>query len=589
MQKIKRIPYGMSDFEAINSKNEYYVDKTMFIPELEKTKFIFFIRPRRFGKSLLLSTLNSYYDINKGDRFEEFYQNSWILDNPTEERAQYMIMSFNFSLIDNNKDNIQKNFNDYCTDVINDFIETYKKYLPEKIEYIINRKKTAHEKLQTLCIKLKNNPTKVYILIDEYDNFTNSLLAEHGIKEYNKIAKGQGYFKKFFMVLKGMTTGSGAGLARMFITGVSPITMDDVTSGMNIGKNLSINPRLNNLLGFSEKDLSEMLDYYIDAGVFLLDKNESMELLKTWYDNYKFANDAENSMYNTDMILHFMVEADSLDEIPDNLVDDNAKVDYTKLQHFITLDNKVNGNFSIIEKILSDGYITANLKSSFPYEQITDRDNFISLLFYFGLLTLDGTYQGQTKFIIPNKAVESFMNEFITTGYIKACKVNLDMQTLSVAIAKMAYENKWEKCLKMASEMIKDCIAVRDLIDGEQAIQSLFIALFHYGTPFVIKSEREANGGFIDISLAPDLLRFPDMTDGYLIELKYLKKSDTYNDQIKAALIAKAKTQLANYAKDKDIQTQWQLKPKGHINLTKFIVIFQGEEMKHYEEIECKK
>ncbi len=249
MQKIKRIPYGMSDFEAINSKNEYYVDKTMFIPELEKTKFVFFIRPRRFGKSLLLSTLNSYYDINKGDRFEEFYQNTYILENPTEERATYMIMSFNFSTISKDKKKVQKNFNDYCVKVINKFLDKYKKYIPKRTLKLINKDKTAHEKLQTLCIELEDNPHKIYILIDEYDNFTNTLLAEYGIDEYNKIAKAQGYFKEFFMCLKDMTTGSGAGLARMFITGVSPITMDDVTSGMNIGDPKTTDLLLNELLG----------------------------------------------------------------------------------------------------------------------------------------------------------------------------------------------------------------------------------------------------------------------------------------------------------------------------------------------------
>ncbi len=583
MQKIRKIPYGASDFESVQLENDYYVDKTIFIPEIEKTRFVFFIRPRRFGKSLFLSTLNSYYDINKGDRFEEFYHDTYILENPTDKRATYMIMSFNFSTISKDKDKVQKNFNDYCIIRINVFIKKYKKYLPENFAENINEKSTAHEKLQYMDALLENNPTKIYILIDEYDNFTNTLLSEYGIEEYNKIAKEQGYFKEFFMVLKAMTTGSGAGLARMFITGVSPITMDDVTSGMNIGDPKTTDLALNSLLGFTEKDVSEMLDYYISVGDFKQDKQTTMNLLKLWYDNYKFAKNVKESVYNTDMMLYFMNKSSNLERPLDELIDHNAKVDYSKLQHFITINNKVNGNFNIIEDILANGKIVANLKTSFPYEQITDRDNFISLLYYFGLITIDGNYRGQTQFIIPNKAVESFMNDFITSGYIKACKVNLDMQTLSVAIADMAYDREWEKCINLVAEMIKDCISVRDLIDGEKAVQTLFIALFHYGTPFIIKSEREANGGFIDIALGPDFLHHPDMTDGYLIELKYLKKSEEYNDTIQDAFIAEATTQLAKYAKDKNLQTEWQLKPEGSINLTKLIVIFQGEEMKFYK------
>ena len=583
MLKIKRIPYGKSDFEAINSENRYYVDKTMFIPELEKTDYIFFIRPRRFGKSLLLSTLNSYYDINKGDRFAEFYQNTWILDNPTEERASYMIMSFNFSLVNTEKDKVQSDFNNYCLKVIEHFLRKYKNYISNEILELVNKENTAHKKLQTLCVELVENPTKIYILIDEYDNFTNTLLANYGKQEYDKITRSSGYFKSFFAMLKGLATGSGAGLARMFITGVSPITMDDVTSGMNIGDPKTTDLSLNTLLGFTEKDVEAIIDYYKSVGVFKLDKVETMSLLKQWYDNYKFSSKAKESVYNTDMILYFMNKSSDLNELIEDLIDHNAKVDYSKLRHFITIGNKVNGNFAIMEEILAEGKVTAKLQTSFPYEYLGDRDNFISLLFYFGLISIDGSMMGQTQFNMPNLAVKSFMNDFVTNGYTKACKVNLDMHRLSTKIARMAYVGEWEVCIDMMAVMIKDCMAVRDLTNKEKAVQVLFIALFHYGSPFIISSELEANFGYIDIALAPDLLRYPDMQDSYLIELKYLQKNEEYSDDIRDEFITKATEQLAKYAEDKNIKKQWQLKPNGHVNLTKLIVIFQGEEMKHRE------
>ena len=185
MQKIKRIPYGMSDFEAIHCKNEYYIDKTMFIPEIEKTKFVFLIRPRRFGKSLFLSMLHSYYDINRAKNFEKFYKGTWIFDNPTEEQGKYMAMSFNFSVVSKDKDCVQDNFNFYCSLVIDKFVSKYKSYLPKNISKKLENKK-AHKKLQILCSELEECPTKLYIFIDEYDNFTNTLLSEYGVEEYNK-------------------------------------------------------------------------------------------------------------------------------------------------------------------------------------------------------------------------------------------------------------------------------------------------------------------------------------------------------------------------------------------------------------------
>ncbi|HOD53862.1 MAG TPA: AAA family ATPase, partial [Candidatus Cloacimonadota bacterium] len=198
MNKIKRIPYGISDFEAVNSKNEYYVDKTMFIPELEKTRFVFLIRPRRFGKSLFLSTLQSYYDIKKNERFEEFYKDTWILNNPTEDRAKYLVLYFNFSAVLKEKDKVQDDFNRYCNLEIDTFMDKYQEYIPKQIIDTVNCLETAHEKLHLLASKLREQDYKIYLFIDEYDNFTNTLLTDFGEVEYKRITRQAGYFKQFF-------------------------------------------------------------------------------------------------------------------------------------------------------------------------------------------------------------------------------------------------------------------------------------------------------------------------------------------------------------------------------------------------------
>ena len=584
MQIVKRIPYGVGDFEAVDKEKDYYVDKTMYIPKLEATSFNFLIRPRRFGKTLFLSTLQSYYDINKADRFEEFYRDTWILDNPTDERAKYLILYFNFSIVTKDKNLVQQNFNDYCVSVIQQFIKSYNKYFSDDFIAEINTKSTAHEMLQQMAVGLIETDHKIYLMIDEYDNFTNTLLAEYGVEEYEKIARYEGYFKQFFTTLKGLASGSGSALARMFITGVSPVTMDDVTSGFNIGSNITINHKFNAILGFTLQEVSEMIDYYTSVGVFHLDKTETLELMKQWYDNYKFSARAEESVFNTDMILYFMKEVLDDDMFPENIIDDNVRVDYGKLQHLVTVNNKLNGNFSQLEKILTDGYVVSELVTSFPQERLADQNNFTSLLFYFGLLTIEGKFRGQTKFVIPNKVIEKLMNDFITGGYMDACKVSINMSDIANSIGDMAYVGKWEECIKLIGEKINNSLTLRQLIEGERSVQALLVALFHIGKPFLIEVEKEANGGFFDIALEPFLAQFPDMKYGYLIELKYLKSDEKFDSNVESKLISQAKEQLDKYASDENLRKKWQLKPMGDITLKKLVLIFKGTELVHSSE-----
>jgi len=589
MPKIRRIPYGKSDFEAINQQNRYYVDKTMFIPELEKTDFVFLIRPRRFGKSLFLSTLHSYYDINRKENFADFYRNTWILKNPTEERGQYMVMTFNFSLITKDKNLVQKDFNNYCIDVIDKFLRKYKKYIPPELIKMVSSKKTAHEKLQKLCIELEQNPTKLYIMIDEYDNFTNTLLAEYGISEYYKITKEAGYYKDFFTVLKGLATGSGAGLARMFITGVSPITMDDVTSGMNIGKNITCQETFNEVMGFTEKDLSDIIDYYSSVGVFHLEKQESMQIMKKWYDGYKFANRAKNTMYNTDMILYYMTEAYNSKYYPDNLIDDNCKTDYGKFRHFTTINIKsklqLNGNFDALETIITNGYIEEKLVTSFPYEQVTDPDNFISLLFYFGLISIDRIYRGKTRFIIPNETVKSFLNNFIRKGYFDAYKVREETHKLVHSLGDMMYDGVWQESIDTMAETIEAGMCARDKIEGERYIQAFLKAQLGLSDAMIVSSEKPNADGYTDLAIAPFLGLYPDIEYAYLIEIKYLKEKEPFNDRVKNQVLEKAKSQLAKYAEDYNIEKEWQLKPNGNVFLKKLVLIFHGRTLKFRQEI----
>ena len=263
MNKLKNIPYGVSDFSLIKKENEYYVDKTMYIPELEKSKFTFLIRPRRFGKSLFLSMLQGYYDVRYRDRFAEYFKDTWILQNETENRGKYLCIYLDFSGVRMDPEELDNNFNKYCIIKIDAFLHFNKNYLSEDIINKASQETLAHEKLNIITTYLTDTDHRLYLFIDEYDNFTNTIISDYGTETYEKLTHGAGNFKNFFKMLKSCTSGMQSGLERLFITGVSPITMDDVTSGFNIGTNISLDERFNAILGFNESEVQDILDYYL--------------------------------------------------------------------------------------------------------------------------------------------------------------------------------------------------------------------------------------------------------------------------------------------------------------------------------------
>ena len=589
MNKIKRIPYGKSDFETVNKQNDYYVDKTSFIPELEKTPFIFLIRPRRFGKSLLLSTLQTYYEIKKKDLFEEFYRETWILENPTEDRAKYLVMYFNFSLILKEKDKVQEDFNSYCLLVIDKFIYKYREYLPERLIEKIANFNTVHKKLQIIATELVEEKHKIYLFIDEYDNFTNTLLTDFGEEDYKKITRQAGYFKQFFTSLKGLTSGSGSGLARMFITGVSPVTMDDVTSGFNIGDNISMTLPYNSILGFTEKDVNDILDYYISVGELKVDKTEAMTVMKKWYNNYLFSAKTTEQIFNTDAILYFIKEAIRAKDLPCNLIDDNLRMDYGKLRYLILKDKKLNGNFSKLTEIIENGKISSNINKSFPFDQIAQEDNFLSLLFFFGLLT----YSGETNFglpvlKIPNETIKQMMYEYIRKSFEKAYGFSVEIYKLLRLLSKMAYLGEFKPVFDFIENEIKKQSSLRDFIDGETFVKAFYLSFLNIYDFYISASEEEMNKGYADLIMKPFYIKYPDIKFSYLIEMKYIGRSFKDKDLEKElqAKITKAKEQLAKYSEDEYARKMLGLPPYGMVSMKKVIIVFHGWELAYCEEDE---
>ncbi|MDM8537225.1 AAA family ATPase [Desulfobacterales bacterium HSG17] len=298
-KSLKRIPYGVSDFEKMQNNDLYFVDKTKFIPMLEQSPFyIFLIRPRRFGKSLWVSILENYYDINKKDRFEELFRNTFIVKNPTQERNSYLTLTFNFSMVNPDIRFVGESFEANGDTVIRDFLKRYETFFDEKDQNAILSFSNTADKLRETLFHASIKKLKIYLIIDEYDNFANTILSTVGEKAYQELTHGPGFFRYFFNLLKGGTSRGDSGISRLFITGVSPVTMDDVTSGFNIGENISLDDAFCDLLGFQENEVRAMLNYYKNQELIKPETDFCMNIMKQWYNNYRFSRSSEKTDSN---------------------------------------------------------------------------------------------------------------------------------------------------------------------------------------------------------------------------------------------------------------------------------------------------
>ena len=418
-EKPKRIPYGMQNWEDVRLSNYYYVDKTQFIPEIEDAnRFFFFIRPRRFGKSLMLNMLKQYYDIKKADHFDRLFGDLWIGSHPTPDRNTYLVLYLDFSNISGGLGDYRSSLNTYCGLMMDDFCHRYADLLPEGATEGLRQLSTAKDMLNYLCIMASRAEKKIYLFIDEYDHFTNDILSAPSTERgYKSETHGTGAIRSFFNTVK---SGTNTAIKRLFITGVSPVTMDDLTSGFNIGTNYTMHSIFNSLVGFTEEEVSEMLDYYRQHYPFHHTTEELIEMMKPWYDNYCFSVKCVNQppMYNSDMTLYFLYNyIDNGGQFPEQMLDTNIRTDYNKLRMLIRKDRGFDHNASIIQHIVETGGITAELKDHFPSEGITNPDNFVSLLYYFGMLTIVGSSLKGVKFRIPNQTVREQLYGYLTDTY----------------------------------------------------------------------------------------------------------------------------------------------------------------------------
>ena len=575
----KRIPYGMMNFVTIREDNCYFVDKTCFIPAIEQAnKFFFFIRPRRFGKSLTLSMLKHYYDINRADHFEKLFGDLYIGKNPTEERNSYLIIQLDFSLIGGALGNYKQSMDGHCRIRFESFCSSYASLLPEETKDELHKANGAVEQLQVLIDMCDKAGQKIYLFIDEYDHFTNDILSDaNRLDDYENETHGEGYLRKFFNTIK---AGTSSSLGRCFVTGVSPVTMDDLTSGFNIGTNYSTSPEFNELVGFTEEDVREMLKYYRTTVEFHHTTDELIEVMKPWYDNYCFAEKryGRTTMYNSNMVLYFVDNyIRSGCQIPDNMIEDNIRTDYNKLRMLIRKDKEFAHDASVIQTLVSQGYITGELKKGFPAKFIANPDNFISLLYYFGMLTIDGTLYGETKFTIPNQVVREQLFGYLLDTYneIDLSYSSYDKNKLD---SRLAYLGEWREYFQYIADCLHTYASQRDKMKGEAFVHGFTLAMTAQNKFYRPESEKDTQGGYADIFLLPMTEIYKDMQHSYIIELKYAKGKDS--DEVVAKLHEEAIAQANRYA-----DTEVVKRNIGHTTLHKIVVVYRGMEMVVCEEI----
>ena len=575
----KRIPYGMQNFEDVIKEDCYYVDKTPFIEDIEDSNmYFFFLRPRRFGKSLTISMLENYYDINKKDKFDEIFGKLYIGENPTPEHNSYLIIHLNFAIIVGDLNDYKHGMDNYCRTQFNYFVDVYSHLLPEGTKEGLNQQEDAVNQLNYLCTQSKKSGQKIYLFIDEYDHFTNQILAhkEHE-QRYRIQTHGEGYLRKFFDTIKGA---AGDTLARVFVTGVSPVTMDDLTSGFNIGTNYSLAPEFNEMTGFTENEVRDMLGYYSSVLPFNHSVDELIKVMKPWYDNYCFAEEeyGKTTMYNSVMVLNFLDKYIRNNyDIPKNMVESNVRIDYDKVRMLIRHDKEFAHDASIIQQLVTQGFVTGKLVENFSAERINDPDNFLSLLFYFGMVTIDGDYKGVTKFIIPNEVVRDQMYTYLLDTY-KENDLTYDNFNKGKLESQLAYDGNYKAYFEFIADSLKRYSSQRDKQKGEAFVHGFTLAMTSQNQFYRPISELDNDGGYADIFLSPLCDIYKDMVDSYIIELKYCK-TNTADEQLQV-LFKEASTQICRYA-NSDIVKESVKTTKLH----KLVVIYRGAEMVMCEEV----
>ena len=601
------IPYGMADFSAIRREGFLYVDKTRFLRDLEDERHVFLLRPRRFGKSCWISILQHYYDRVRKDRFEALFAGLDIGREPTASRGQYAVLRLNFSAFGKRLSKLEQNFEEYCEIQLDGMLVDNADVFPESVARQVLSRATMSGRLNQLFRHTEQLGVRLYLLIDEYDNFANTILAGEGQAAYHAMTHGSGWFRDFFATLKAGT--ESGNLERLFITGVSPVTMDDVTSGFNIGTNISFRAKYNDIVGFTEAEVRSLVERYRNLGVLDEEPDAAMAVMREWYNGYRFAKGATEDVYNTNMVLYYLDRSIPNDEGPEDLVDANVRIDYGKLRHLVLVNRDatlaaeraadaepprrisnrdelrsaetigLNGNFDVLREVMAVGLVDGELQPSFPIDQLGLRENFLTLLHCFGLLSIREVVDGRTRLGVPNQTVRRLMYGYLRDAYRDIGVFSVDHLKFEDLTWAMASDGAWRPAVDYLAEALRRQTSVRDYVQGERLLQGFLAAYLGAASCFIFHTERELGKGYADIVLTPLTVRYPMLRHGFVIELKYLKRGDQ-SEALAQSTLEAAKEQLRGYLADERLAHEHPT-----VRFKGIALVFRGWEVVGAEEV----
>ena len=547
---FKRIPYGISSFRQVREENKYLVDKTMYFEQMELAgNFLFLVRPRRFGKSLFLNMLEAYYDINERDNFDKLFAGLYVAGHPTEYRNKYQVMHLDFSRVGSDVETLKEDFNSYLTGKCKAFVWKYASFYSQGFVDDVLQGKTGEDMLNSINNAAQMAGCRLYLIVDEYDNFTNNVLNIKGHDAYHALTHGTGFYRGVFKLFKGM-------FDRIIMLGVSPITLDDLTSGYNIALNITMDRRFNQMLGFSEDDVRQMIRYYKEVGAIGEDKTEDDIItdIKPWYDNYCFAEDSygrEPSMFNSDMVCYYMSNLIGTGRRPKELIDPNTMTDYAKMKRLIEIDKLEGDRLDVIHDIAEHGFTYGQIVSHFPAERMMEFSNFMSLLCYYGMLTIGGVEGELLKLTIPNNNVRLQYYHYLLDEYQTIARVNTT--ELSLNFSRAALHGDWRPLIDFICKAYHDTTAVRQLIEGERNLQGFMNAYLTLTNYYLVAPEMEFSHGYCDFFLLPNYAVYPMVRHSYILELKYLKTDATEAEAERQW--TEAVEQVKAYAADPKLQS----------------------------------
>lgn len=514
-----KIPYGISNFKDMITGGYAYIDKTAYIATLEDAgKYQILLRPRRFGKSLMLSTLWHYYDVFYRPEFNTLFDQLHIGQHPTPLKSSYQVLFMEFSGIGGEGSGRGQIYQDFDREVANSLKRFLQRYAyPEETLAVIEAEPSPQSKMKAFWRLVEGQ--KILLLIDEYDHFANTILSRDLTLFQDVVGKG-GFVRSFYETIKTATlTGT---LDRLFITGVTPLMLDSMTSGFNIGENISLHEDFNSAIGFTETEVASLQQPLVKA--CQLDADVLLADVRRWYNGYRFHAQAEETVYNPNMVLYFLKHFRVKDcSYPEQMLDENIASDYSKIMGMFGIGNR-DTNFAILDEIINTGEVTAMQRRKFDFDKGFDRDDFISLLAYMGFVSLQRkTFSGEV-FRIPNHAIQELYFHYFKVELERRNQISIPGNTLLQAVEALALHDDIQP-LVTEMQRVLQVLSNRDFSNmDEKHVKTLALTLLYQSSVYFIQSEREMNHKYPDILL---LERSPyEVEYQHLIELKYAKRGD---------------------------------------------------------------